>query len=203
MALTGLWISAVAVAPAGAVPITVTQERTFNFVSGWTSPLTGNFTSTGWTLNPFPFTQLSQITRIVLTFDSTDPAYVSGIGPGGGNLWVALGVLNDSFQKVDIASVSHANPSVTLTASSGQFFTTVRALLLDGAMGVTMGGYEYAPGWLGVRNYTLSATSTFRIQVSGDAPPPPPPVPEPATLLLVGAGLLGVTCRLRRAGRAR
>lgn len=197
-ALIGLWISAVAVVPAGAVPITVTQTQTTPFVTPWSTPLGGNFPATAWSTNPWPFTNINQITQIVMTFDSLDSRYANNLGPNNGNVWVAIGVVTDQNQRFDVASLNKTIPSVTLTPSSGAFFTTVRALLLDGAIGVTMGSYEYTPGWLNVLNLTLNGTSTLRIQVSGDVPPPPPSVPEPATLVLVGAGLLGVTHRLRR-----
>jgi hypothetical protein len=200
-ALVGLWISAVTVAPAGAVPITVTQTQTTPFVSPWSTPIAGTFNATGWSTNPWPFTQLSQISQIVLSIDSLDSNFQSGTGPQGGTVWIAIGVLQDNGQRFDIASLNKTIPSVTLTSSSGAFFTTVRQLLLDGAIKVTMGSYEYATGWPGVRNLTLVGTSSFRIEVSGDVPPPPPSVPEPATLVLVGAGLLGVTQRLRGSRR--
>jgi hypothetical protein len=65
----------IAVLPAEAVPIAVTQELTFTEVRPWGTFTTGALTADHWSLNPFPFTDASQISSIRFWFDSTDADY--------------------------------------------------------------------------------------------------------------------------------
>jgi hypothetical protein len=187
--------SLIAVAPAAAVPITVTQSVTVNQVLPFGTFTSVSFTPTGWNVNPFPFTQASQITQIRIWFDSTDPDYLDNSGPGGGTTWTSVYVVNDSFANVAIASVDHAAPNIFLAAAQGSFFTTVRSLILDGQITFALGAYESFPDHV---NYlTLNGPSTLRLEVSGDAPAL---VPEPTPLLLLGTGLLMMLCLPRRSG---
>jgi hypothetical protein len=49
-----------------------------------------------WSVNPFPFTDVNQITTIRFWFDSTDPDYVDGVGPDGGGSFAAISVRTEA-----------------------------------------------------------------------------------------------------------
>jgi hypothetical protein len=187
--------SLMAVAPASAVPITVTQSVTVDQVLPFGTFTDVSFSPTAWSANPFPFTQASQISQIRIWFDSTDPDYLDNGGPGGGTTWTSVYVVNDSFTRVAIASVDHAAPNIFLAAAQGSFFTTVRNLIFDGQVTFSLGAYESFPDH--VNSLTLHGPSTLRLEVTGDAPAA---VPEPTPLLLLGTGLLMMLCLPRRSG---
>lgn len=178
--------------PAAAVPITLTQTVTADPVQPYPIFTNFNLTPGGWTGGAFPFTQLGQISSIRLVFDSADPDWKDGIGPGGGNVGVAIYVLNDANASVPIASVYNFVPSLTLTPSSGSFFTTVGGPLLDGQITFRLGAFEAFPTFSAP--LTLHGLSSLRVEVTGDAPAV---VPEPGTMVLLASGLLLI--RKRRA----
>ena len=180
--------------PAAAVPITVTETVTADPVLPYLTFTNVALTPGGWSGGAFPFTQLSQISSIRLLFDSADPDWKDGIGPGGGNVGVAIYALNDANASVAIASVNHSVLSVILTPGSGSFFTTVGGLLLDGQITFRLGAFEAFPTFSSP--LTLHGLSSLRVEVAGDAPAV---VPEPGTMALLGSGLL--LMRLRRAPR--
>lgn len=196
LALTALLLTGVAVAPAAAVPLTVNQELTFTQVRGFGTYTDGTLTAAGWSLNPFPFTQASQIASIRFWFDSTDEDYVDGTGPTGGSTFVEISVLDDVPQKIGVASVNHVGPLVTLGSAQDPLFSTVRSLLVDGLMTVRLGAYESFPGF--TRAMTLGGLSTLRVEVTGDVPATPSSVPEPGTLLTLGVGLVTLARRLSK-----
>ena len=176
--------------PAAAVPITVTETVTADPVLPYLTFTNFNVTPAGWTGGAFPFTQLSQISSIRLVFDSADPDWKDGIGPGGGNVGVAIYALNDANGSVPIASVYNFVPSVTLTPGSGSFFTTVGGLLLDGQITFRLGAFEAFPTFSAP--LTLHGLSSLRVEVAGDAPAV---VPEPGTMVLLASGLLVIRRR--------
>jgi hypothetical protein len=186
---------AVAVVPAGAVPITVTQQLTFDQIAPFGTFTTGTLTASGWSLNPFPFTQASQISKVTFAFSSTNGDYADGIGPTGGNAGVNIGMLNDSLQRSSLASVDIAHPQIVLASFNGAIFTTLTSLLADGQLTMSLGAFEGFPTF--TRNLTLGPTSTLTVTVQGDAPAPAP-VPEPATLGFVGFGLVALARHVRR-----
>ena len=83
-AAVGTMAMVVGVMPAAAVPVTVSQELTFTEVKPFNTFTEGTMTAANWSLNPFPFTDVNQITTIRFWFDSTDADDVDGVGPGGG-----------------------------------------------------------------------------------------------------------------------
>lgn len=188
-----LFSSLVAVAPAAAAPITVSQLVQLNQVQPFGTFTNVTLTPGAWTGNPFPFTLASEITQIKITFDSTDSRYVNNVGPSGGTTWTAVYAINDALSMAPIASVDHGSPTIFLTAVQGSFFTTVRDLLLDGQISFALGAYESVPGHTNA--LTLNGPSTFRVEVTGDAPLP---APEPTSLVLLATGLLPLRLARRR-----
>jgi hypothetical protein len=193
--LAALFLSCVAVAPATAVPITVTQSVTVGQIAPFPG-LTGmTLTSTAWSANPFPFTQASQISQIRIWFDSADADYVDGIGPNNGSTWAAIYAITDPPAPVQVpmASVDHAAPSIFLAAAQGPTFTILRNLIADGQITFAVAAYEAFPDHSG--GLILNGPSTLRVEITGDAPAP---VPEPASMVLLGSGLLIALCVTRR-----
>jgi len=176
--------------PAAAVPITVTETVTADPVLPYLTFTNFNLSPGAWTGGAFPFTQLSQISSIRLLFDSADPDWKDGIGPGGGNVGVAIYVLDDANGSVPITSLYNFVPSLTLTPGSGSFFTTVGGLLLDGQITFRLGAFEAFPTFSAP--LTLHGLSSLRVEVAGDAPAV---VPEPATMVLLASGLLMIRRR--------
>jgi hypothetical protein len=179
--------------PAAAVPLTVTQTATADQVLPYLTFTNVTLTPGGWSGGTFPFTQISQISSIRLQFDSADPDWKDGIGPGGGNVGVAIYVLNDVNASVPITSLYNFVSSLTLTPSSGSFFATVGGLLLDGQITFRLGAFEAFP--TSSTALTLHGLSSLRVDVVGDAPAV---VPEPGTVALLGSGLLLMLVRCTR-----
>lgn len=177
------------------MPITVSQEITFDQILPFGTYTDGEFTAGAWSVNPFPFTDASQITAIRFWFDSTDADYVDGIGPLGGTTWVEINVVDDVPTRIGVASVNHPNPDIWLGDAQDPLFSQVRNLLLDGQLIVRLGGFESFGSF--TDDFTLGRLSTLRLEISGDVPDPTP-VPEPGTLLAVDAGLAGLARRIRR-----
>jgi hypothetical protein len=170
---------------AAAVPITVTQTATTDPVLPYLTFTNVTLTPGGWTGGMFPFTQISQISSIRLQFDSVDPDWVDGLGPGGGRVGVAIYVRDDANASVPITSLYNSVSSVTLTPGSGSFFTNIAGLLLDGQITFQLGAFDAFPTFTTVM--TLHGQSSLRVDVAGNAPAP---VPEPATVALCGSGFL-------------
>lgn len=178
---------------AAAVPITVTQTATTDPVLPYLTFTDVTLTPGGWTGGAFPFTQISQISSIRLQFDSVDPDWRDGLGPGGGTVGVAIYVRNDANVSVPITSLYNSVSSVTLTPGSGSFFTNIAGLLLDGQITFQLGAFEAFRA--SSNPLTLHGRSSFRVDVAGNAPAA---VPEPASLALCGSGLLLLMLRARR-----
>jgi hypothetical protein len=170
---------------AAAVPITVTQTATADPVLPYLTFTNFTLTPGGWTGGMFPFTQISQISSIRLQFDSVDPDWRDGLGPGGGTVGVAIYVVNDANAGVPITSLYHSVSSLTLTPGSGSFFTTIGGLLLDGQIVFRLGAFEAFPTFS--NPLTLHGLSSLRVEVAGNAPAV---VPEPATVTLCGSGVV-------------
>jgi hypothetical protein len=185
--VAALFVCALLALPSGAaaVPITVTQTATADPVLPYLTFTNVTLTPGGWTGGTFPFTQISQISSIRLQFDSVDPDWRDGVGPGGGTVGVAIYVLNDANASVPITSLYHSVSSWTLTPGSGSFFTNIAGLLLDGQITFRLGAFEAFP--TSSNPLTLHGQSSFRVDVAGNAPAV---VPEPATVALCGSGLL-------------
>ncbi len=170
---------------AAAVPITVTQTATVDPVLPYLTFSNVTLTPGSWTGGTFPFTQISQISSIRLQFDSADPDWRDGVGPGGGTVGVAIYVLNDANASVPITSLYNSVSSLTLTPGSGSFFTTIAGLLLDGQITFRLGAFEAFPTFSNL--LSLHGQSSFHVDVAGNAPAV---VPEPTTVALCGGGLL-------------
>jgi hypothetical protein len=194
LAVAFLFVTVAAV-PAGAVPITVTQQLTFAQIGPFGTYTTSTLSAGGWSLNPFPFTQANQISQVTFAFSSTNGDYADGIGPTGGNAGVNIGILNDTLQRSSLASVDIAHPQIVLASFNGAIFTTLTSLMADGQLTMSLGAFEGFPTF--TRTFTLGATSTLTVTVQGDAPAPAP-VPEPATLGFVGVGLVALARKVRR-----
>lgn len=94
-----------------------------------------------------------------------------------------------------MASVSLASPSFVLGPAQDPYFSSIRSLVLDGAITASLGGFEDFGSY--TDEFTFTGPSRLTMEIDGTAP-----VPEPTSLALLGLGIAAAGIVARRKIRA-
>lgn len=184
----------------------VSQTVQFDNIAPFGTFSSASFTAAGWT-TPFPFANLASVQRFYFVFGSNDARYQAHIGPDGGIPSVEIGYLDDASQRTAMASVSYYNEdSLTVGDEVPGDFANLKALLADGEMSVSLGGYENhladpndLQSSLYISDFTFGSSWLTLYFVTDAQIGDPAQVPEPASLALAltALGLMGASRRLR------
>lgn len=182
----------------------VSQTIQFDGIAPFGSFSSASFTAAGWSA-PFPFANLGNVQRFYFVFGSSDARYQAHVGPDGGIPSVEIAYLDNANQRSAMASVSYYNEdSLTIGDENPGYFADLKALLADGEVSVSLGGYENHladPNDLESSLYNSAFTfgpSWLTLYFVTDVQPGDPgQIPEPASLALALAalGLMGAARR--------
>ena len=193
--LAGIGASiALFLASTAAGAVIISQTVSFPTIAPFGTFTLGNVLAGGWSANPFPIGNVSQINSIAFAFSTTDGDFVTNGGPTGGNPGVELGVLDDSSARIGLFSVNPGALTGTLTPGAvdpQMRFQNVAPLLLDGAVVLSLGAFED----LGGSSADMTLDQPSQLTITLDISPAAAPLPGTIALFALGFGLIAVRRR--------
>lgn len=201
LALEGTFLAimgAAALTPLTSRAAVISQTIDFDSIQPFGTFTNGQFTLGGWNI-PFPVNGIDAIDRFYVEFTSTDEDYLAQLGPLGGVPWVEFSYRDDADARLAFASMGLNAHTVSFGAENPGHFAAFKSLLADGALVVTLGGYESFPDH--IDDFTFAGLSQLTVSFElpdGTDPGPGGTIPEPSVAWLAMMGVAAATTVRRR-----